>query len=196
MSELLIAIVSAVVGAGAVYLLDLRKMDRERREQVRRADEERQRKKAATATGLLIDVRTLENILRQLYRSEHPGNWRGVPPTVLYQTLLPDLVDFQPATTYEVANFFGLVRDTSQIIGEIPTAGQDADRWEHAIRCKAAFALQALPDVASRLVMEGGVIPRARPLDLARFPELPRIPERYFSVTMARAGESLPDELQ
>jgi hypothetical protein len=192
MSELVATIVGAVIGALAVYVLDLRKMRQERRMNAQEEERDRRRRRQAIATALLIDMRTLEFTLRRLYKDQTPGKWRGESPAVLSKTLLSEIIHFTPDTVYRVTEFFGLVRDTYGLIEVARGKEKVEDRLHHAIRCKAGFALQAMPPAKDALIGEGGMLPEPKAVEVVYAPDLPKIPDRCFPAVWA-AGEEPED---
>jgi hypothetical protein len=182
-SEVLAALLGVVVGSLATYLLDVRKMRQERAYALLQDERERRRRRAALATGLLLDLRTLESTLRQYYRHERPAGGRGILPSMFMDRVEHEIVIFAPETVAKVTEFYTSTRDFFALFAHADAAAGKpgvVERLNWAIRCKAAFGLQALPGAKEALVREGGTMPEPKTLAPVERPDLPPIPKRSF----------------
>jgi hypothetical protein len=66
-SELAFGVIGAAYGAIAAYLLDLRKLAAGRRRSALEADRLLRERRSPLATALLVDLRTVESTLRQMF---------------------------------------------------------------------------------------------------------------------------------
>jgi hypothetical protein len=199
MSELAAGLLGTAFGATLAYILDLRKAALDRSHHAVLAAEEHSKRRAALATALLIDLRTLESTLRQFYKVEHPTKARGIAPTLFFDRVEHELVIFGPDTVSKVLavytsarDFFRLLEDGKQAMEKEQLSG-DLD-W--AVRCKAGFALQNLRPAAEALIQEGGVFPPERRVAHAFRPELPNIGDRVFPRSLLEPGNGFEDDVE
>jgi hypothetical protein len=196
MSELVVALLAAGVGAGATYLLDVRKAAKERQQQLSDESRTRRQERVAVATALLSDLQLLESMLRQLFTTDKPLNAAGDRPPLFFDHLSGDVRRFAASSVHPIADFFRLAEQVFEVIHDLRARPDKInERLQHQTRCAAGFALQALVRAKDVLVAEGGEIPNTPPLDVVRFPDLPTIPKPVFPLSMQQAGENIPNEL-
>jgi len=142
-------------------------------------DEKRDRA-ADIATALLIELRHVESILRDMYSQQRPLDYYWFVPLPWFEKLFPDTRSFTPATTQAAYQFFGLVLEIQSRIGEMRKYKDitDTDHW--IIRAKAGSAVQRLAHLVEALQREGGSLPPI--VDMQHFAkgELPKLPPPVF----------------
>jgi hypothetical protein len=198
-SELGAGLLGAFFGAGLAYILDLRKAAWDRSHQAALAAAEHSKRRAAVATALLIDLRTLESTLRQFYKLKHSTKARGILPTLFFDRVEHELVFFGPETVSKVLavytsarDFFGVLENGKRGVKDDELGG-DLD-W--AVRCKAGFAIQNLRPAVEALVQEGGVFPTERKVHHAFRPDLPAIGDRVFPLTLTEPATGLEEDIE
>lgn len=197
MSELVVALLAAGIGAGATYLFDVRKAAKERRQQLSDESRARRQERVAVATALLSDLQLLESMLRQLFATDKPLNAAGDRPPLFFDKLSGDVRRFAVSSVHPIADFFRLAEQVFDAIRDLRTRSDKInERLQHQTRCAAGFALQALVRAKDALVAEGGELPNTPRLEVVRFPDLPTIPAPSFPVSMQSIGEDIPKELR
>ena len=186
MTEILAALLGALVGALATYVLDIRKRDQERVDAFEKSAQERRLARQSVATALLIDVKRLETFLAQVYETGDPSRTHGEwPKQMFYDVLQQELRWFGPSSIQPVADFFKAAESAIldvRILNDVRTNKQTPTSqalWE--ARCRASFALRMVPDAARALQTEGGVFPRAVDDELYTYPHLPDVPKRVLA---------------
>jgi hypothetical protein len=183
MTEIIAAVLGAVLGAGLVYWFDRREAAAERKRAAHAEGEEREQRNAAIATALIADLRALEPVLTQLVRHEKAGQWQGKRFALFFSELRSEVTTLLPSTVYTVSDFFRQVDDLFGILEQEQAAGhpnRDAGVFHHTVRTKAGFALQAIPAAKAALIGQGGVVPAPTKLPVIHYPELPVLPPASF----------------
>ena len=197
MSELAAGVIGAAYGTIAAYLLDLRKSAAERRHVALEAERLLRERRSSLATALLVDLRTVETTLRQMFRAKHPSGAGSIIPALFLERVEHEIVIFSAKTITKVFGVYTSTRDFFALLGDATTAADDKFKpaqIDYALRCKAAFALQALPDAVAALVAEGGVMPEERRVGHVISPVLPAIPDRIFPRVLD-GGDSKLEEM-
>lgn len=145
--------------------------------------EERRRARESLASGVLAELRWLEEALEQVYVSgpfliqdilEHPLLLQAISQSTL----------FKPSTVGKLSYFLALLRDVRDGVNECrgdPSlkASVRGSYFKQVMQGKAGFAMQALPEVCTALVAEGGVLEKrviTKPLNVGELPPLPPSP--------------------
>ena len=164
-------ILGSISGAFLVYLVWLRKRAIERAE-VRQN----------LATALLVELKSMDWVLRSIYGDTSAALSRGELPMPLLERLDNELLGFEPQTVFELLTFRGfcesvrILRTRAQHMA--PELVDDARH--RRVRNTAGFAIQLLPDLKKKLEAEGGLtMPRKTVKVLAPF-ELAVIPISPF----------------
>jgi hypothetical protein len=194
-SELGAGLIGAAFGAIFAYLLDLRKAARERSHQAKEAAKQHAERRAALATALLIDLRTIESTLRQFYKLEHPSGARGFLPSPFFDRVEHELVIFSASTVARVLAVYTSTRDFFALLSEARSEPVTGD-LDWAVRCKAGFALQALPDAVEALVADGGEFPPERKVGHVFRPDLPKVSGRVFPRVLTEDARGFSDEIE
>jgi hypothetical protein len=142
-------------------------------------DEKRDRRRDL-ATGLLIELRQTEGILREMYDEKRPLDYRWIVFLPWFEKLFPDTHVFSPETTQAAYQFYGLVLEIESRTQQAREFKEikESDHW--VIRVKAGAAVQRMAHLVRALETEGGVLPPMRDVQLFEPGELPRLPERIF----------------
>ena len=145
--------------------------------------EERRRARQSLASGVLAELRWLEEVLEQVY-VEGPFVIQDVLEHPLLQQAITQSTLFHPTTVEKLSHFHSLLRDVRNGMNEYranPT-GIPRERkglFKYSMQAKAGFVIQALPDVVAALVGEGGVLEKRvleQPLENGALPSLPPSP--------------------
>lgn len=178
MSDIVGPVFGAVAGAVAMYYFDIRKQRRQRRDDLAAVVRERDGRRSAIATALLIDLRGLEHRMRRLYANESAALWSGESPAQMFDVVRSDLVLLGPAAMTTVLEFFGFVRDLYLVLDRVHvTPGAAPNAQQHwTIRFKAACALDALNPAVDALLDQGGILPAQNVIRDFAPPDLPTIP--------------------
>ena len=186
---------AALLGAGAAYLFDLRRAARERDQLLRDAAIERRATQASVATALLLDLQSLEPMLRVFYHSETPAHWVGQSPELYFDTLHSEMKSFSSPSIQPIDTFYRQARDVFSTIIAVTDAHRNDEDFKHRVRCKAGFALRSIGSAKEALLREGGSLPHPRILESSRFPHLPPVPPRSFPETPG-TGVTIPEQLE
>jgi hypothetical protein len=195
MNEVLAAIVGAIVGALAVYVVDIRKTGAERREREREIERERRHLRSTVATALMLDLRGLETVLRQFVFEDNPAHWLGQKPSLYFDSLRGDVRLFSSHSVPKVDEFYRRVDNLFTTLEKAASTQKNNPHFDHYIKTTAGFALQSLADAKNALVEEGGQVPPPRVLEVMYYPDLPTIPPLSFP-DVAPPGRELPEELR
>lgn len=142
-------------------------------------DEKRDRARDL-ATALLIELRHVEDILREMNRELRPLDFEWYVALPWFEKLFPDTRFFSPATTQAAYQFLGLVQEIEARRADALRLKQvsDSDHW--AIRVKAGAAVQRLAELVAALKMEGGAVPPVTNVQHFSQGQLPVLPPRIF----------------
>jgi hypothetical protein len=132
------------------------------------------------ATALLIELRHVESVLRDMYSQERPLDYHWFIPLPWFEKLFPDVRGFSPATTQAAYQFFGLVLEIQSRIGEMRKYKQITDNDQWIIRTKAGSAVQRLAHLVTALQEEGGSLPAITDMQHFDKGELPELPPTVF----------------
>ncbi len=178
------ALLAAFIGALAAYIIDIRRFAREQRADTLDSAKERRRLRSTVATSLLIDLRRVESLLRQLYFAPTAGNTAFPDLVLFYDVFRSELRHFAASSIYPINEAFERYRHAMGILQELRGTKRPASASDHyAVSALAGFALQSLPLAVNALVAEGGEITTIPASDLVTSPTLPAIPERQFTDT-------------
>jgi hypothetical protein len=196
-TEVEAALVGAVVGSGlgilGTYAFGLRKAasTRAELERDRRATEARER--ASVASALLLEMRTIEYVLRRFRRRLEPAKWRGALPIRVFPSLLNRITYLPPETLYRVTDFFWLSQDVDFLIRDAQRGDADLEHLNWLIRLKSAGALASIPAAKEALEREGGVLPDSKTIVIHRYPDLPPLPPPVFAMNFMDAADEEVD---
>jgi hypothetical protein len=164
MDELGAAILGAVVGGvvgGAVGYLS--SWYQERRDRARR--------RQATATVLLFELRIMDLALREMYRLDHPANQFAGPTFPMFDTVGSDILLFQPASVEAILTAWGYMADIRYRLEPLERGlVQRGTTWDEDLRWLARRGVEAIVPARERLLAEGGQLPRADVARLATYP--------------------------
>ncbi len=145
--------------------------------------EERQRGRESLASGVLAELRWLEESLEQVYMYGPFLNQDNLGHPLLLQAISQSTL-FEPVTVGKLSRFLALLRDVRSGVNECRAnpslrGTSHGSQLKELMRAKAGFAMQALPEICTALVAEGGVLETrvlTEPLNAGELPSLPPSP--------------------
>jgi hypothetical protein len=171
--DLAAVMVSAGVGAAAGYLAG--------RTGKWQDDGKRRR---AVATLLLLELRSLDNQLRQLEKATDPGFVLMDPLVNIFDAFQADLVLFDTQAMASALLLRGLVHDIELYLSRArePAAGEGEQRRRNfQVQVKARLSLQSVIQVREALLRNGAEDDwRREPLRRFKWPDLPELPPSPF----------------
>ena len=141
---------------------------------------DRQKRRIAVATALLIELRWLERILRRLACHNQAASSTVRPLTDVQDQFQADFILFKPRTLRTLLHLRGMIRDmelSQETLQRIPEAIDDSAH--HYFRVRAIFAAQLIPTLKGMLEREGATAPEDWPV-IAVYPQLPDLPPPAF----------------
>lgn len=178
MEEIAAAAIGALVGALAVYRLDVKKLQQERHLDAEALRVQRAEQRSAIATALIVDCRSVEHIARDLFLNENAAAWRGESPAVLFDALKPELLQLSPAALVRTMALFGAVTDLYEVLRHVRdvelTKLTPRDHW--LVRLKAGFVAIEIGPTVDALIADGGKLGESKPLRIFNRPDLPHLP--------------------
>jgi hypothetical protein len=164
-------ILASILGAFLVYFVWLRQRAIERAE-----------RRQNLATALLIELKSMDWVLRSIYRDEKAALSLGELPMPLLARLDDGVLGFEPQTVFELLSFRGYCEGVRILRARAQGMAKELvdDARHRHVQSTAGLALQLLPEIKLRLEAEGGVVmPRKSVRSLAPF-KLPEIPVSPF----------------
>jgi hypothetical protein len=155
--------------------------------QRRRDDEERARSKKALASGVLVELKWIEDMLEQCYLYGPQSAYDPLAHPLL-EAAMSQATLFSPKSVAAMAQFHGLMRDVRAGMAEYRehperyTIEHSAKRTQFFdfMKGKSAFAINALPELVSALIEDGGTALQRTDADLATHITLPSLTRSPF----------------
>lgn len=145
--------------------------------------EERLRARRSLASGLLAELRWLEEQLEQVY-VEGSFPLHDILEHPLLQQAISQSTLFEPGTVGKLARFHALLRHARSVmngyrVNPAKFPAEKREQFKYVMQTSAGFTIQALPEVVAALVAEGGVVEQRvveAPLNQGALPPLPASP--------------------
>ncbi|MFL5562682.1 MAG: hypothetical protein ACJ79K_14515 [Gemmatimonadaceae bacterium] len=145
-----------------------------------RAKEELAARRSQLATGLLVELRTLEQFLRRLRSATQPLNAYWFLPTPYLTAKLPQIDILSAPTVRALMMLHGIIADISSFRERYEGGGTHGERQQWYVRLKSTFALRHMRECKDQLVADGGLLPASQDTATVNYPELPELPPRIF----------------
>jgi hypothetical protein len=132
------------------------------------------------ATALLTEMRVLEQFARRLRANATPlkADWL-VPAPYLIANL--DRLDVLSApTVLALMTLHGKLSDISIYRARHPASGEFTPLQHWYIRLDATYCAHLIAEVKPHLLEDGGLPPKALPIEVTRFPDLLDLPPLAF----------------
>ncbi len=145
---------------------------------------DRRRRRKSLASGLLIELRTLEHAISLRYNDVSAAASRGRLATPVFDKLTNDLLLLRHDQLYPVMQFYGFVGDVNQHLenARARVAEGEAldDNAHHRVRLRSQFALATIHEAKVALEQAGGTLPARSALHGTRPLGLPLAPPKQF----------------
>lgn len=145
---------------------------------------DRVRCRKSLASGLLIEIRTLEHAISLRYNDVNAAGSRGRLATPVFDKLTSDLLLLRHDHLYAVLQFYGFVGDVNQHLENARARVAEGEALDHnahhRVRLKSQFALATIHDAKMALEQAGGTLPERSALHGTRPVGLPPAPPRQF----------------
>jgi len=172
--KVLVAALLTVLGWIIVYRLGLHAGRQ-------RALEDLATRRAQLATGLLVELRTLEQFFSRLRADTKPLKSRWHVPCQFFDAKLASLDLLSPASVREAMDLFGIINDIRVFRERYPGPDDATDTNNWFVRVKASVALQRVATLKKALESDGGLLSEGQAVAALTYPALPAIPARAFS---------------
>ena len=117
---------------------------------------DRIRRRKATATALLIELRLLDVCLREMYEQDHPANKLGGPTLPMHDTLREQLLLFRPETVAVVLKPYGYLTDIRARLDALEKGTvARSEYWDEDLRWLAYVGVMDMPAARTALLSEG-----------------------------------------
>jgi hypothetical protein len=169
------AVIGAVTGAVVTALGMYAVGEKQRRD-------ERQDRVHLAATALLIEMRSIDWMVRSMYEDRDAAFSRGRLPVRALESTRRDVLLMPPRVQHAIFLVYGLCEDVEMLRDRYRAEARSDVVWENHLRVrgKAAHAAEAIARCVPLLIELGGVAPDGEPATFLREESLPALPPEPF----------------